>query len=144
MSNSSSWYVVTIIIKCEINGLSLVSGEWSCIQSIHLIKASSNSDAFEKATLLGKEKETSYMNSGGELVEWKFVGLENLENLTRKTISDGLEIWGRYFQSNNPSALVVNKERLSIYFDEEICDVPANKIIEDGIDSKLVINRIRK
>lgn len=141
--NRTSWYVVTVILKCEIHGQPTLPDEWSCIQSVYLIRASSADDAYDKAIVLGKNQETSYQNSDGEVVDWKFVGLENVEELSQRSITNNIEVWGRAFASNDPEALTVSKEGLSIFYDEMVKNIPASKLLENEPETRLVCNRIQ-
>jgi hypothetical protein len=136
------WFVATIILKSEIEGELVPPSEWICLQEIYVVRAQSREIAYEKALNLGKSREVSYLNSDDQLVSWTFVGLENLEELSTKTIRDGTEVWGRVFHTADPTALVVDQEGLSVYFNEEIRDLTAAEILQDGPGTKLVCNRI--
>ena len=137
-----AWYVATVILKCQINGQPKLPGEWTCIQSIYVLRAVSADDAYEQALQLGKEKETSYLNSDGGIVDWEFVGLENVEELSQKTITRNTEVWGRVFASNDPTRLTVTKEGCSIYYDETVKDIPASELLEDEPETRLLCNRL--
>jgi hypothetical protein len=137
------WFVATLILKCEIEGESTIPGEWTCIQQIHLIREATREGAYEKAMRIGISEELSYANVEGNKVFWTFVGLENLEQLDRNVIRDGMEVWGRVFYSEDPTALTVEKEGLSVFHFDQIKDLTALEILENGIETRLVCNRIR-
>ena len=99
----------TIILKCEIAGEPSIPNEWTCIQQINVLRAENRDIAYERAMMIGKSQEATYLNDIGQQISWKFVGLENLEELSNKVIKDGTEIWGRVFHTNNPTSLVVAK-----------------------------------
>ncbi len=139
----TSWFVTTLIIECEVDGRPSLPDEWTCSQQIFLIRASSRDVAYGKAIKIGESQETSYLNVNGQLVTWKFVGLENLEELSKKGIRDGTEIWGRIIHTNDPEALVVGKKGLSVYYEEEIKYFKAEDILKNGQETKLICNRIR-
>jgi hypothetical protein len=138
-----SWYVATIILKCQIAGESSSSGVWTCIQQIHLLRASQRNEAYDKALALGKSEEHEYLNAEGQTVSWIFVGLENLEELTIESFQDGMEIWGRVFESNSPEALVTGKDGLTVYYMDEIGHLTADEILQEGFQTRLVCNRVR-
>jgi hypothetical protein len=138
-----AWYVATIILKCDVAGESTIPNEWTCIQEIHVLRALDGEIAYEKATELGKSLEHSYLNADEQYVTWTFVGLENLEELSEKVIRDGTEIWGRIFSTQSPDKLVVEKESLSVFYIDEIRHLTAREIIEDGIETRLVCNRVK-
>lgn len=137
------WFVATIILKCEIAGESSLPGEWTCSQQIFVLRAENRELAYEKAFHIGESQETSYQNADGQLVSWIFVGLENLEELPKKVICDGTEVWGRVFHTEDPNALVVEQKGLSVNFNEEIQDLTADEILQNGQETKLVCNRVR-
>jgi hypothetical protein len=141
-NKKASWYVVTVIMKCLVNRQPTIPGEWRCTQSIYLLRAVSSDDAYDKAITLGKDQENSYNNSDGEAVDWEFVGLENVEELSQRSISNNIEVWGRVFSSNDPSALTVSKEGLSIYYDEMVKDIAVENLLDNEPESRLVCNRV--
>jgi len=140
---AQDWYVVTIILKCEVEGKSSIQNEWTCLQQIHVLKAPDREVAYEKAINLGTSLEHSYRNVSQQDVSWSFVGLENLEKLSEKVIRNGTEIWGRIFSTNSPEALVVEKPGLSVFCIDEIHDLIASEILEDGVETRLLVNRVK-
>lgn len=137
-----TWYVATLILKCEVAGVPSSPSEWTCIQQIHLIRAGNRDEAYEKAVALAKSQECSYLNSEGQMVAWTLVGLENLEPLSNRTVRDGTEIWGRVFHTQVPDALIVDKDHLSVFYDEKIRHLIAEEILEQGFETKLVCIRV--
>jgi hypothetical protein len=140
---NKKWYVTTIILKCEAEKESAVKNEWTCIQQIHVIRAYDREEAYAKAIELGKAEETTYLNYQEKEVNWKFVGLENLEELLEKRIRNGTEIWGRVFYTQSTDALVVEKGGLSVFYVDEIGHLTAEEIIECGFETRLVCNRVK-
>ena len=137
------WFVVTIILKCEVDGKPTVPGEWTCIEQIHLVRALNRDNAFEKALSLGKSQETSYQNAVGKTVTWKFIGLENLEELSKKRVKDGIEVRGRIFHTENPEAFTPEKEGLTVFYEDELLELTAADILTNHIESRLVCNRVK-
>jgi hypothetical protein len=137
------WFVTTIILKCEIAGEPSIPNEWICTQQIYMLRAENRDSAYERALMISKSQEAIYLNDNGQQVSWTFVGLENLEELDNATIKDGTEIWGRVFRTNDPDSLVVDKNGLSVFYNDEIKYLKSEEIIKDGQVTKLVCNRIR-
>ena len=137
------WYVATIILKCEVEKEPTIPIEWTCLQQIHVLRAPNREEAYEKAVKIGESQEQSYLNSQQQEVYWSFVGLENLEELSSKVIRDGTEIWGRIFSTQSPDALVVERDGLSVFYIDEIGHLTANEILEGGIKTRLVCNRVK-
>ncbi len=138
-----TWYVVTFIFKCEIEGEPTNTDLWTCIGQVHVIRASNRDLAYEKAMTLGKSHEHSYENADGQTVRWLFVGLENLEELLDDEIRDGTEICGRVFDTHNPESLVVSKKGLNVFYKDVIANKTAREILETGIETRLIVNRVR-
>lgn len=138
-----NWFVATIILKCEVDGKPTTPGEWTCIEQIHLLRGSTRDEAYEKALTIGRSQETSYQNTEGKPVTWKFIGLENLEELASNRVRDGMEIWGRTFHTEYPEAFTPDKEGLSVFYEDELLDLTAAEILRSGIETKLVCNRVK-
>jgi hypothetical protein len=138
-----AWYVASLILKCEVAGEPSIPNEWTCLQQIHVLRALDREAAYEKTIELGKSLEHSYLNNQGLDVAWIFVGIENLEELSAKAIRDHTEIWGRIFSTQSPEALVGEKAGLSVFFIDEIRHKTAEEILEDGIETRFVINRVK-
>ena len=107
------WYVATLIVQCRVGDQQ--DGPFTCDEQIRLIRAVDAEEAYQKALQLGKGEEVVYQNSDGEDVFWEFVGLEDLEELFDKTISDGREIRSRLSEQDRPSELVCDKAALSVF-----------------------------
>lgn len=60
------WYVCTIMLKCTVENS--IMNEWTCMEQIHILEASTDEEAFAKALKLGQSEEHFYTNSKGELV----------------------------------------------------------------------------
>jgi hypothetical protein len=137
------WFVATIVLKCEVAGEPSTPDEWTCTQQVIVLKSEDRDVAYEKALRIGKSLETSYLNVNGKEVLWEFIGLENLEELPTMVIKDGTEIWGRIFHTNSPDNLVVEKSGLAVFYENEIKNLKAKEIINEGQETKLICNRIR-
>ena len=120
VDSDAKWYIVTIIIKSQVNDN---QGSFTCDEQIRLIKAFSLQNAFDKASGLGKNEETSYLNVDGQLVSWLFVGVESIE-LMEDGIVDGIELRSRLFGHSYPEKLVQSRENLAL-------DKEAKKSIRD-------------
>ena len=107
------WYVTTLILQCKVGNQD--TGPWTCQEQIRILKAGSNSEAYQKASELGKEEEHSYTNIDGESVVWEFIGVEDLEELSENKISDGVEIRTRVWKEDNPLEFIREKKDLTVY-----------------------------
>jgi len=123
------WYVVTLIMKCTIEDKPQVP--ITCLEQIHIIKAKNAEHAYQKALQLGKSQEHSYINHAGQNVSWKFVGMQNLEELLEESIHDGVEIRSRRLLLNDPEKMVAKKEGLTVFIAENIKNKTAEEILSE-------------
>lgn len=103
--------------------------EWTCMEQIHILEASTDEEAFAKALKIGQSEAHFYTNSKGELVFWKFVGLENLEKLLDDSPSDGSEIRSRIFSSRDPKLIIRPQSELTVFREQALKDFKAVEII---------------
>jgi hypothetical protein len=68
-------------------------------EQLKLISARSEASAFKKAVLLGQQGQDSFPNNSGHKVEWKFVGIKELEKI--KDMVDGVEIASRIIEADH-------------------------------------------
>lgn len=120
------WFVATLVIQCV---LADDDGPYMCDEQIRLIHATDAESAYQRAIELGKGEETNYIGGTGETVNWKFVGLENLQELEEQ-IADGVEIRSRLFGHDSPEDLVRAKDRLSVF---DVNSTPGNLILNEDV-----------
>jgi hypothetical protein len=128
------WYVATLILQCKVGIQD--TGPWTCQEQIRLLKASSNIEAYQKASDLGEVEEHSYTNTYGETVVWEFIGIEDLEELSGNKIKDGVEIRTRIWKENYPLELVREKGDLTVYRAERNQNRIASEILLEEEASK--------
>ena len=107
------WYVATIMVRCRVGAQQ--TGPWTVQEQIHLIEATDEDVAYQKALEFGKREEHSYENTYGENVSWEFIGLEDLEWTTEEPIQDGAEIRTRFLERDNPDSLISPKNELVVF-----------------------------
>ena len=106
-------------------------GPWTIDEQIHVLRAPDPEVAYEKALQFGKEEEHSYLNASGETVYWEVVGLAELEELMSRSIRDGTEIAYRLFDSDNPDALISDKDDLIVFWGERNKHRTVKEILEE-------------
>ena len=107
------WYIATLVIASKAGADEVQT----CEEQIRAIRAPNAESAYEKALIVGKNEEHSYLNVYGQTVTWAFVGLENLE-VVDDSMRDGVEIRSRLFGHKTPSKLVRSKAELSVFASE--------------------------
>jgi hypothetical protein len=125
----AAWYVATLVVECRVAGE--LEDPATCMQDVHVIRAPDRDTAYEKALRLGKSKEDCYLNSHGETVSWRFIGLDNLEELRASAIRDGTEVWSRILHVDDPSTLVRSRNELTVYKRSQWAHKTAGEIIEE-------------
>jgi len=105
-NQNKQWYLVEVIEKCEpvdkdkTSDLRRVT-TWG---NIHLIKAISSEEAYDKGVKIGKGGAFKFNNSDNVEMEWSFVGIGDLL-LIHEDIEDGAELmWTDYGDITNKRA----------------------------------------
>lgn len=107
--NSKWWYTVIILsssVRDDESGLRV------CEEQFRLVKAVDFDTAFEKSITLGKDQEHSYENIYGQTVNWEFIGLRELKEISDGIIDDGTEIKSKIFKVDDPLSLIPGKNEL--------------------------------
>jgi len=84
------WYLAKIVFRI-ISGKGDHKAQFD--EQLRLIAAKDRATAFEKAKIIGKNTEESYLNQQKEIVRWKFINVEELYHLHE--LQDGTEIYSR-------------------------------------------------
>ena len=84
-----NWFVARIVYQI-IAGGNTETSEFD--ERVILISAEDNKNAFLKASTLGKQDENSFLNYSGQKVEWKFIGVAELN---KTELMDGAELHSR-------------------------------------------------
>lgn len=113
-NQNKNWFIVEILEKCE----PVIRNEKNDLRRVttwgnhHLIKADSPEQAFDKAVILGKEKNYKFTNSDKIEMESIFVGIGELIPIY-EDIEDGAELmWTDYgFISNKRTMKMAYKKQ---------------------------------
>lgn len=93
IKNNKNWYLVEIIERCEPNGKEDKRPLRRCIVygNIHLIRADSIEEAYEKAEKIGKEGNYDFKNANKMDMKWEFIGIGDILPIY-EDIEDGAEL----------------------------------------------------
>jgi hypothetical protein len=83
--SESVWFLSSEVQECVVAGRT-TSTVWV---NYRLLQAASLEEAYDRAVEFGKHAQTSYLDSDGETVAWKFRGLQDLAPLR---FEDGVEV----------------------------------------------------
>jgi len=64
-------------------------------ESIRILRAENEMQARKRAAQLGALDEHEYLNEQGETVEWRFLNVDEVQDLCEETITDGMEVFSR-------------------------------------------------
>jgi hypothetical protein len=88
------WYAVTVLF-CSYHG-DVPSLRPLCEERVVLFRGGSEKVVRRAAIAYGKAEMHSYQNLYGELVEWKFIGIERVEILEPPRDANGWEVASRF------------------------------------------------
>lgn len=90
------WYIAKLVFR-------IVCGEGNHThqfdEQLRLVYASGENEALTKAVRIAQQEEVSFLNEGNETVQWRFIDIPELYNLSQ--ISDGFEICSRIHETHN-------------------------------------------
>ena len=102
-----NWYLAKIIFR-------IVCGNGDHTpqfdEQLRLIEADNETKAFEKASLIGEKEMMSFKNQHEQLVQWKFINVSELYQLS--ALIDGAELYSRVQEVNDADQYIgiVNKK----------------------------------
>jgi hypothetical protein len=94
------------------------------------VRATSSEEAYQKATYLGRQGETSYENPAGQPVEIRFRGISKLDAVI-EDIQDGAEIFRERIKGvpfDEVAGWIPPKERLEAFMSPPPFGVPVTQI----------------
>lgn len=99
------WYAAQLFFKSQISDDE--TEPILCDEQIRLIQAEDEGQAIQKACQLGETTHHDYLNVYGQTVQWVFLGLGGVEELSESSLQDGLQVHSRLFEHENPETLVI-------------------------------------
>ena len=75
-----------------------------CEEQIMLVEAESESEAISSASKMAKDGETSYENESGELICWKFMGVQSAYEI-EDDLRSGSELFSRHCSIHEANSL---------------------------------------
>src|SRR5262245_30813018 len=96
-----NWYLAKFVFR-------IVCGEGQHTpqfdEQLRLIAAGNKEEAFNKAREMGKKEEDTFYNSKEQLVQWQFINISELYQLS--DLIDGAELYSRIEEKENADAYV--------------------------------------
>ena len=93
-----SWFSARIIYVCILGNGQESRGLRE--ESIRVLLADSEAAARQRAEVIGRQNEHEYRNSEGNLVSWRFVVVEEVQDLSEDEIVDGTEVFSRMYDDS--------------------------------------------
>ena len=95
------WYLAKIVFQ-------IICGDGDHMaqfdEQLRLITACNENEAFEKASLIGKNGEDSFYNLKRQLVRWQFINISELYHLSE--LIDGAEMYSRINEVDDANAYI--------------------------------------
>jgi hypothetical protein len=95
------WYLAKLVFR-------IVCGEGQHTpqfdEQLRLIAATNKEEAFLKAKEMGKNEEDTFYNRKEQLVQWQFINLSELNELSE--LIDGAELYSRIEEKENAEAYI--------------------------------------
>ena len=85
--NDAQWYLAELVLESSVQD----DSRNVVHVNIHLVRADSQFEAYDKAVKLGRESEQEYINTDGLPVRIRFRGLRDL-NVIHDSLEDGAEL----------------------------------------------------
>lgn len=107
------WYLAKFVFRI-VCGEGLHTPQFD--EQLRLIAAGSKEEAFQKAQQMGKQEQETFYNRKEQLVQWQFVNISELYQLSE--LIDGAELYSRIEEKENADAYVytVNQKAENIFF----------------------------
>lgn len=107
------WYLAKFVFRI-VCGEGLHTPQFD--EQLRLIAAGTKEEAFRKAQEMGKHDEETFFNQQQQLVQWQFVNISELYQLSE--LIDGAELYSRIEEKENADAYVytVNQKAENIFF----------------------------
>ncbi|PET68910.1 S-ribosylhomocysteinase [Bacillus sp. AFS001701] len=130
-SNEWEWFSVKVFFECKISGNPSTEkidedygsdGHKTFEESILLIKAPSEEEAYLIGEKEAIKNEVEYLNQFDQTVEWKFIRVIDCFNLSDKNLQTGTELYSRFIRV--PDDLPT--EKLSSFNDRDFIDKEVN------------------
>jgi len=130
-SNEWEWFSVKVFFECKISGNPSPEkidedygsdGHKTFEESILLIKAPSEEEAYLIGEKEAIKNEVEYLNQFDQTVEWKFIRVIDCFNLSDKKLQTGTELYSRFIRV--PDDLPT--EKLSSFNDRDFIDKEVN------------------
>lgn len=93
------WYLAKVVYRI-ICGAGTHTAQFD--EQLRLITAADETEAFEKATAIGRQEADRFYNNKQELVQWQFINVSELYRLQQ--LLDGAEVYSRITEVDNAEA----------------------------------------
>src|SRR5579864_6884314 len=99
----SMWYGVDLLFEGCHPGQAPETNLWE--ERIVLLDAASDDEARQQAELHGKSEEHEYTSATGELVQWRYRGLERIYAIDSTLLESGTEVFSRFLHASEVASL---------------------------------------
>jgi hypothetical protein len=98
------WYAVNLLFEGCHPDQPPASNRWE--ERIILLDAACEDDARQDAEQRGKADECEYTSATGELVQWRFRGIERVHAIEAPALESGTEVFYRFLRASEVTSLL--------------------------------------
>ena len=92
----ATWYAATLVFSSDVGDVPSLRP--LCEERVVLFRAANEPLAAAAAGAYGSREAHSYRNTSGELVRWRFAGIDKIECLAGSPDQDGWEVASRFIR----------------------------------------------
>jgi hypothetical protein len=104
------WYSASLFFE-SIHNPPAPKSEHMWEEVVHLIQAGSETEARQKADVIGKKSELNYRVDSGDKVKWRFVKTESVALIEMQELADGAEVYSRFLTAQEAHSLLAPFEK---------------------------------
>ncbi len=109
--HSRKWFAARLIFKSQVGtGLEI---DPLCEDRVVLFFADNEDRAREAALAYGRKEGISYQNEAGDEVRWRFVSLEDIDEVGTEPLPNGWEVSARHFRPSDNVQAKSTEDRMS-------------------------------
>ena len=98
---STRWFWASILLKCIPKGRRRRRHLWQ--QIVFVVNAADEAEAQTKIRAIAENKQHAYTSASGQALTWELQQVEEVQSLIDSEISDGTEVYWRFFERIDPA-----------------------------------------
>jgi hypothetical protein len=104
MKPGDKFFAASLFFRGERNGCRSDADLWE--ESIVLVLAEDEAEATRKAEEIGQNHACAYRTCSGDMLVWKFIQIERIQEIIDPSLTDGAEIFSRFLRNHEAKSLL--------------------------------------